>query len=141
MEYFAIVADNIGGQAADLRSIDNFTNHSSVQRIQQEHRSSEGALEIKPVTQKKVLWVLDVNKATGNDGIPPKALKSGAEELSSSLTTLFNPCINKSVWPTESKNGDWAPIHKKDEKMARENYRPITLLPCASKVLEKRAGV
>lgn len=144
MEYFATVANGIRGQAADLRSIDDFTNHSSVQRIQQEHRSPEGALEIKPVTQKEVLRVLesfDVNKATGNDGIPPKALKSGAEELSSSLTTLFNSCINKSVWPTEWKSGNWAPIHKKDDKMARENYRPITLLPCASKVLEKLVGV
>ena len=144
VEYFATVADGIGGQAADLRSIDDFTYHSSVQRIQQEHRSSEGALEIKPVTQKEVLRVLkslDVNKATGNDGIPPKVLKSGAEELASSLTTLFNSCINKSVWPTQWKSGDWVPMHKKDDKLTRENYRPITLLPCASKVLEKLVGV
>ena len=144
VDYFATVADGIGGQAANLRSVDDFTNHSSVQRIQQEHRSSEGVLEIKPVTQKEVLRVLeslDVNKATGNDGIPPKVLKSGAEELSSSLTTLFNSCINKSVWPSQWKSGDWVPIYKKDDKMARENYRPITLLPCASKVLEKLVGV
>ena len=32
-------------------------------------------------------------------------------------------------------------MHKKDDKMARENYRPITLLPRASKVLEKLVGV
>ena len=30
VEYFATVADGIGGQAADLRSIDDFTNHSQL---------------------------------------------------------------------------------------------------------------
>ena len=32
------------------------------------------------------------------------------------------------------------PSKKKDDRNAKENYRPITLLPCVSKVLEKLVG-
>ena len=32
------------------------------------------------------------------------------------------------------------PAYKKDDRNAKENYRPITLLPCVSKVLEKLVG-
>ena len=55
------------------------------------------------------------------------------------LTTLFNSCINKNAWP-KWKCGHWAPVYKKDDRNAKENYRPITLLPCVSKVLEKLVG-
>ena len=58
-------------------------------------------------------------------------------ELSAPLTTLFNFCINKNVWPSKWKCGHLAPVYKKDDRNAKENYRPITLLPCVSKVLEK----
>ena len=50
-------------------------------------------------------------KATGSDGIPSKALKIGANELSAPLTTLFNSCINKTAWPSKWKCGHWAPVY------------------------------
>ena len=33
--------------------------------------------------------------------------------------------------------GDVVPVHKKNEKNLKENYRPISLLPVFGKVLEK----
>ena len=72
--------------------------------------------------------------------IPSKALKIGANELSAPRTTLFNSCIFKKAWPSKWKCGHWAPVYKKDDRNAKENYRPITLLPCVSKVLEKLVG-
>ena len=53
---------------------------------------------------------------------------------------MLNSCINKNAWPSEWKYGHWAPVYKKDDRNAKENYRPITLLPFVSKVLEKLVG-
>ena len=143
VEHFATLADGIGGTAIERKSIEDFRDHPCVQRIQYENRNSSQTIEIEPVTQGQVLAVLDslnINKATGTDGIPSKALKIGANELSAPLTTLFNSCINKNAWPSEWKCGHWAPGYKKDDRNSKENYRPITLLPCVSKVLEKLVG-
>ena len=143
VEHFATLADGIGGTAIERKSIEDFRDHPCVQRIQHENRNSTQTIEIELVTQGQVLAVLDslnINKATGTDGIPSKALKTGANELSAPLTTLFNSCINKNAWPSEWKYGHWAPVYKKDDRNAKENYRPITLLPCVSKVLEKLVG-
>ena len=74
---------------------------------------------------KSVLESLDVNKATGHDGISAKILKAGAEEISQPLSTLYNSCI---TWPRDWKKGDWTPVYKKDDKHAKENYRPVTVL-------------
>ena len=143
VEHFATLADGIGGTAIERKSIEDFRDHPCVQRIQYENRNSTQTIEIESVTQGQVLAALvslNINKATGTDGIPSKALKTGANELSAPLTTLFNSCINKNAWPSEWKYGHWAPVYKKDDRNAKENYRPITLLPCVSKVLEKLVG-
>lgn len=123
-----------------LKSLDDFTDHPSIQRITQETENWTETFKVRPVTQKEVLSVLkslNTNKATGWDGTPEKVMKIGAEELSQPLTTLFNSCIQNNVWPSDWKRGDWIPVHKKDDKHSKENYRPITVLPCAGKVLEK----
>ena len=98
VEHFATLADGIG--SIERKSIEDFRDHPCVQRIQYENRNSTQTIEIEPVTQGQVLAALDslnVNKATGTDGIPSKALKTGANELSAPLTTLFNSCINKNA--------------------------------------------
>ena len=95
---------------------------------------------MKPVTQGQVLAALEslnTNKAIGCDGIPAKVMKIGAKELSQPLTDLFNSCIHNSVWPSDWKRGDWTPVYKKDDKYSKENYRPITVLPCVDKVFEQ----
>ena len=90
---------------------------------------------------RSALESLDTNKATGHDGIPTKILKAGAQELSVPLTTLFNSCIRKAQWPRDWGKGDWIPVFKKKDKQAKENYRPVTVLTCASKVLERLLGI
>ncbi|PFX15234.1 Hemicentin-1, partial [Stylophora pistillata] len=144
VEHFATLADGIGGTAIEKKSIEGFWDHPCVQRIQHENRDFTQTIEIKPVTHGQVLAALDslnTNKATGTDGNPSKALKVGVEELSAPLTTLFNSCIDNNAWPCEWKFGYRAPVYKKDDRTVKENYRPITLFPCVSKVLEKLVRV
>ena len=143
VDHFATIADGIGGNSAQLKSIDDFKVHPSIQLIEQQSKNWTLNPDVKPVTQGQVhavLKSLNTNKATGCDGIPAKAMQIGAEELSGPLTTLFNSCINKNVWPREWKRGNWTPVYKKDDKHSKENYRPITVLPCVDKVFEQLIG-
>ena len=68
----------------------------------------------------KHLIGLDTSKACGPDGIPARLLKECSQQI-----------------PTEWKSADITPIHKKDSEEPAENYRPISLLPIVSKVLER----
>ena len=80
---------------------------------------------------------LDTTKASGPDRIPPRLLKECSQQIAPSLCALFNHSLEFSRLPTERKSADVTPIHKKDQKEPVENYRPISLLPIISKVMER----
>ena len=83
---------------------------------------------------------LDTTKACGPDEIPARLLMECSEQIAPSLCSLFIYSLNKGKIPREWKSADVTPIHKKDSKEAAENYRPISLLPIVSKVLERCAS-
>ena len=80
---------------------------------------------------------LDTSKASGPDGIPARLLKECSQQITPSLCSLFNLSLQSSCIPSEWKSANVTPIHKKDSKEQAENYRPISLLPIISKVLER----
>ncbi len=84
------------------------------------------------------LKTLDINKATGPDGIPAKLLKETASTIAPSLCKLFNKSLHLGVVPEEWKLANVVPVFKKGVKGKTENYRPISLLSIVSKVLERR---
>ena len=49
---------------------------------------------------------------------------------------IFKQCIDTGVFPSERKNGNIAPIHKKGDKQTLENYCPVLLLPICGKITE-----
>ena len=57
--------------------------------------------------------------------------------ISPVLSKLINRCFIEGVFPKCLKNGVIIPIHKKGDTSNVENFRPITLLPYLSKILEK----
>ena len=81
---------------------------------------------------------LDINKATGPDGIPAKLLKETASIIAPSLCKLFNKSLHLGAVPEEWKLANVVPVLKKGDKSKTENYRPISLLSIVSKVLERR---
>jgi hypothetical protein len=50
---------------------------------------------------------------------------------------MFNHSLRIGRFPAEWKNADVTPVHKKDNEEPAENYRPISLLPIVSKVMER----
>ena len=85
----------------------------------------------------KHLIGLDTSKACGPDGIPVRLLKECSQQIAPSLCGIFNHSLSSGQIPTEWKSADITPIHKKDSEEPAENYRPISLLPIVSKVMER----
>ena len=83
-----------------------------------------------------LLLQLDINKAVGPDTLSPRLLRRCAAELGRPLSSLFNYCLRTSTWPTMWKISSVVPVHKKNLKSEAKNYRPVSLLPVLSKVLE-----
>ena len=71
------------------------------------------------------------------DGISPKILKEAGSTIAPSLTRLINLSLQTSKIPKLWKQANVVPIHKKGKKELLANYRPISLLPVPSKILER----
>lgn len=85
----------------------------------------------------KELKLLDASKGTGTDNIPAIFLKFTASTICKPLHYLFNKCLHEGVCPTIWKSARVVPIHKGGCKRNIENYRPISILPALSKLLER----
>ena len=53
------------------------------------------------------------------------------------LHILFNNSVINERFPSEWKNSNITPIHKKGDKQIIKNYRPVSLLHNCSKIFEK----
>lgn len=63
-------------------------------------------------------------------------LKYGSIFLKEVLTHIINSCIIDCIFPNDFKFVKVVPIFKKGSKSSVENYRPISIIPIVSKVLE-----
>ena len=71
------------------------------------------------------------------DDIPTKVLLGTGDIVSSSLTTIFNNAKSEGIYPGPLKTADVTPLPKTREKTDKKKYRPVSLTPILSKVLEK----
>ena len=85
----------------------------------------------------KILNSLDTNKSSGPDKIPNKLLKMCALIIAGPLSKLFNKSLLSGIFPHSWKRACVTPIFKKGSSSDPTNYRPISLLPNLSKILEK----
>ena len=80
---------------------------------------------------------INVTKATGPDGISPKLLHEAGYAIVPSLTRLFNLSITSNKFPNIWKEANVLPLFKKGDKTDINNYRPVSLLSCVGKLLER----
>jgi hypothetical protein len=85
----------------------------------------------------KELSKLNTTKAPGPDGLSTRVLKECKEELKAPITRLFNISLHTGKLPNDWKKANVVPIFKKGSKLEVSNYRPVSLLPIISKILER----
>ena len=64
-------------------------------------------------------------------------LKETAEVMAMPLSRLFNRSMEMGCFPDVWKQANVTPVYKKADKQIKENYRPISLLSCVGKVMER----
>ena len=84
---------------------------------------------------------MPVKKGTGLDDIQALFLKSAATPLSDTIVKICNLSIQSGVFPHMWKHARVIPLQKKKSQDDVNNYRPISILPIASKILEKHVSV
>ena len=84
-----------------------------------------------------LIAALDCSKATGTDAISARMLKGTLSSILPSLTNLFNLSIRTGTFPQSWKCARVVPIPKKGDLSNPANYRPISILPILSKILER----
>ena len=92
---------------------------------------------VAPATILKLLKQLNPAKSAGIDNLTGKFLKEGAPVLASTITDLVNLSISLSLFPDDCKIAKLKPLYKKEAKTKPQNYRPISLPPLLSKIIER----
>ena len=86
---------------------------------------------------KSILKSLDPSRSTGIDGISPNMLNLASDVLLPSLLQMINISLHTGIFPDVLKAARVFPIHKGGPSEDPSNYRPISILPIVSKVIEK----
>ena len=86
---------------------------------------------------KKHLKKLKRKKAEGIDEIPNCILRDCAQKLAPPIAHIINQSLKSAQIAGDCKTAKVTPIFKDGEKSKYTNYRPISLLPTISKILER----
>ena len=95
---------------------------------------------LKPIVEEEIIKNIskfNQNKSAGHDDIGNFIVKRIAKEISVPLTLIFNTSISTGIAPVELKIAKVVPIYKKDNPEVFSNYRPVSVLPSFSKILER----
>lgn len=104
------------------------------------NKPSQKSIYLKPTDPseiQKIITSMKSKSSSGHDHISSILLKSISDSIIHPLAILLNKSIETGTVPNSLKLAKIIPIHKAKEKELPTNYRPISLLPCISKILEK----
>ena len=77
------------------------------------------------------------NKSPAYENISSNVLNETSDIFFTSLKYIFNLSLQQGILPESLKIAKVSPIYKKDEEFLLTNYRPVAVLPCSSKLLER----
>ena len=123
---------NVGGKlATDIPD----TQLSPLRHVKQNAHS----VFLAPIVEQEIIDCLSRMKegANGHDSLKPSVIKKCKVHLAAPLTYVFNLSITEGHVPTNLKYAYITPVFKSGDPTLLNNYRPISVLPVFSKVLER----
>ena len=132
-EFFSTIANNLKSKSFPLKDLifKPRSNEVMFEKCQFNFRN---------VTEKEVLKHLKNLKrscAVGLDEIPGSFLRDIAYVIAKPLTHIINCSLKNASVPSDFKSSKVVPIFKTGQKDNFDNYRPISVLPAVSKIIEK----
>ena len=133
-DYYSNLAGNL------LKKLPKAPNKFALNTVFQHYKGiiQSDSFNLDTVSENTILTILkntNICKAAGLDS--GCFLKDGAEVLAKPITDLCNLSITSGKIPDSRKIAKLKPIYKKGSLTEASNYRPISLLPLISKVIEK----
>ena len=129
-------------QNSDTDSIDGivgtFENHPSIVRIRNRFSNVSKMNFVSPGSDIMIGYIsrLKTNKAGPEGDIPAKLVKNNRDIFGPVLDSIFSKSLQEKSFPGPMKFADISPLFKEGSRFAKANYRPISKLPCLSKVFE-----
>ena len=77
------------------------------------------------------------SKASGVDNIDPYVVQKIIPQIANQLAHIFNKSLQTGIVPDKLKIAKVIPLYKNDNPELFENDRPISILPCFSKIIER----
>jgi uncharacterized protein YutD len=130
--YFLNITDNL-----QIRTDNDI---SPISLLKNAYQNNFSQMNIIPVTEEEIQSIIRSMKAkdsSGYDGISTKILKMCNPVISKPLCYICNKSIQTGVFPDRLKYAVVKPVFKNGDRSSILNYRPISLLPVFSKIIEK----
>ena len=122
------LADKVRNRSQDLSNVPITCNASL---------TSFALLDTDETEVERIIMSLKDDCAVGWDNISNKIIKQFRHILVPPLTYIFRTCLSIGFFPECLKKAVIIPVYKSGSKDQVTNYRPISLLPAMSKILEK----
>ena len=86
-----------------------------------------------------VIFIRDMKSSNscGTDGLTMKLVKLAGPSIVEPLLHIINRSITSGIFPNIWKVGCITPLYKDGDATNPANYRPISILPCLGKLLER----
>jgi len=102
--------------------------------------SNRDFIFLDPITENEVTREIDqlkVNKSGGNHEMSPKVVRAISVNIVKPLTYIYNQIFLTELIPSRLKIAIITTIYKSNYDKSFSNYRPISVLSCFAKILEK----
>ena len=126
---------NIGTKLADKIPDPDHDYQSPLNSINQKN-----SVFLNPTHPEEIINItnkLKSSNSSGMDNISSKLLKTIIDDIAPILSHIFNRSLVTGIVPTLLKIAKITPIFKSGDNQIFSNYRPISILPSISKILEK----
>ena len=103
------------------------------------HQDIINTLYFDPVTENEICKIIGslIDSAAGWDGLKSSMIKHIKESITVPLVHICNRSFVTGIFPSELKIANVVSIYKSGDEMVFSNYRPVSVLPIFSKLLER----